>query len=69
MNKSYQDMVTGSSNIPDISMEVEEDLSEDYHKQEGGEMKIVESKVGEYECPTFVLSELEEKRIPRPWRR
>lgn len=61
--KLYWDMVIGLSNNSDISMEEEDELLIRDH-QEGGEgLKIVEDKFGEYEWPTFVLSELEEKRI------
>jgi hypothetical protein len=32
-------------------------------------MKVEERVLGEYECPEFVFSKLEEKRLYRPWRR
>jgi hypothetical protein len=32
-------------------------------------MKVGENKIGNYDCPNFVFSKLEEKRIYRPWRR
>lgn len=32
-------------------------------------MTVEENKVGDYECPIFVLSKAEEKRIHRPWTR
>lgn len=66
MNKSYRDILIGSSIIPYINMEVEEELFEGNHQEEGGGMKILEYKVGEYDCPTFVLFELWEKMIHRP---
>jgi hypothetical protein len=30
---------------------------------------VEEQKIGNYDCPAFVLSKTEEKRIYRPWRR
>jgi hypothetical protein len=32
-------------------------------------IKVEEQKLGNYECPIFVLSKAEEKRIHRPWKR
>ncbi|KAK2442272.1 zinc ion binding / nucleic acid binding protein [Trifolium repens] len=31
-------------------------------------LSVVEKMVGQYECPQFILSEKEEKRIQKPWR-
>ncbi|XP_058727166.1 uncharacterized protein LOC131598601 [Vicia villosa] len=67
---SYKGMVTGDL---DETMQDDEDIEErgeDGHSQfdlEG--MKVEECMEGEYECPRFVLSAWEEKRIHRPWRR
>lgn len=32
-------------------------------------MKVEECKVGDYDCPKFVFSIMEEKRTQQPWRR
>ncbi|XP_058776009.1 uncharacterized protein LOC131650313 [Vicia villosa] len=34
-----------------------------------GEINVEEGMVGGYECPNFIFSEEEKKRIQRPWRR
>ncbi|KAI5422964.1 hypothetical protein KIW84_046111 [Lathyrus oleraceus] len=34
-------------------------------KREG--IRIVENKLGDYDCPEFVLSALEERSIAKPW--
>ncbi|XP_058768963.1 uncharacterized protein LOC131642759 [Vicia villosa] len=66
---SYKEIVTG------CSAEEMEDGSSD---EEGEEralnamtdgIRIVEESIGGYECPVFILSEAEEKRIQRPWKR
>ncbi|XP_058760339.1 uncharacterized protein LOC131633626 [Vicia villosa] len=36
---------------------------------ESGEIRVEEELIGGYECPNFIFSEKEEKRIQRPWKR
>ncbi|XP_058775708.1 uncharacterized protein LOC131649978 [Vicia villosa] len=36
---------------------------------EWGEIRVEEELIGGYECPNFIFSEKEEKRIQRPWKR
>lgn len=41
----------------------------DLEYEEFGGLRIEERKFGKYECPEFILSEMEEKKIAKPWRR
>jgi hypothetical protein len=47
-----------------------EDEGEEGEEEDGveGGMKIEEHAIGEYECPEFIFSKLEEKRLYRPWK-
>jgi hypothetical protein len=66
---SYKEMVTGVSEErreADLAQE-EEDMEGDEVEGEG--MKVEEKIIDGYECPEFVFSKTEEKRIFRPWRR
>lgn len=45
----------------------DEELSGD-EKDDFEGLEVVEGKKGKYECPSFVLSEKEERRICKPWR-
>lgn len=68
-DRSYRDKVVGRQ--ADTTMEdgkIDEDWDTDEETEEE-RMKVVKSRVGEYECPEFIFSKLEEKRIYRPWRR
>jgi hypothetical protein len=69
--RSYKAMVLGETDDGannDGSEEEEED--EDVEAEEEGEgIQVEERKVGDYDCPAFVLSKMEEKRIYRPWKR
>jgi hypothetical protein len=65
---SYKQSLTGldegmQHDTGHASMEADE---EDYDEYAG--LSVVEKMVGQYECPQFILSEKEEKRIQKPWR-
>ncbi|KAK2359196.1 zinc ion binding / nucleic acid binding protein [Trifolium repens] len=67
--QSYKQSLLGeeeelNQNNHSAYMEAEENEEDD--EFEG--LKVVEKKVGEYDCPEFILSEREESRIQRPWR-
>jgi hypothetical protein len=67
--RSYRDTVLGRSG--GVDTEEDETDADEEETMENGEkdVKIEECKVGGYDCPAFVLSKNEEKRIHRPWRR
>lgn len=70
--KSYRDMVLGAENEDVLEEDiVKEDEEGEGEKEEGGDCGVIvkECLIGGYECPTFVLSKYEEKRIQRPRRR
>ncbi|GAU46872.1 hypothetical protein TSUD_402900 [Trifolium subterraneum] len=46
--------------------EKEEDGEANYDEEE---MKVEKGRVGEYECPKFIFTSKEEKRLYKPWRR
>jgi hypothetical protein len=60
--RSYKEMVIGQDDKEDKSDSDKEDFAEE-------EMEVKEGLSGEYECPEFVFSKSEEKRIYKPWRR
>jgi hypothetical protein len=60
--RSYKEMVIGHDDKEDKSDSDKEDFAEE-------EMEVKEGLSGEYECPEFVFSKSEEKRIYKPWRR
>ncbi|CAI8594615.1 unnamed protein product [Vicia faba] len=51
--------------------EEREENQDDSESIEGefGEIRVEEELIGGYECPNFIFSEEEEKRIQKPWRR
>lgn len=51
----------------DCMESADEELSGD-EKDDFEGLEVVEGKKGKYECPSFVLSEKEERRICKPWR-
>jgi hypothetical protein len=58
-NDDYEDMEGSESDKEDdISLEIDIDG-----------IRVEEQMIGNYECPIFVLSKTEEKRIHRPWKR
>ncbi|PNX86740.1 zinc ion binding nucleic acid binding protein [Trifolium pratense] len=63
---SYRDKVMGERRSLAEGGEEEE---EDGEEEDGERMKVEEHVIGEYECPDFIFSKLEEKRLYRPWRR
>jgi hypothetical protein len=62
---SYRDKVMGEQYEPMGESGDEEEEVEEAEER----MKVEERVIGEYECPEFVFSKLEEKRLYRPWRR
>lgn len=54
-------MVADQLNNHDTSMVAEGEMLEVDSQVEVEELKIVEDKVGEYDCHTFVISELKRK--------
>lgn len=66
---SFKDIITCSS-LGDMEEEDLEEQEDDEIMGDGMEaIRVEEDKIGGYECPTFVFSEVEEKRIQKPWRR
>lgn len=63
---SYKNMVTREfSRILDSNEEEEIDMqviAENTH-----DIRVEENSIGGYECPKFILSELEERQITKPW--
>ncbi|WJX35274.1 hypothetical protein P8452_23289 [Trifolium repens] len=71
---SYRDMVLGRKNQVMIEGRNDDEEEEDEEEGEEGEaegegMKVEERVLGGYECPEFIFSKQEEKRLYRPWRR
>ncbi|GAU51239.1 hypothetical protein TSUD_129860 [Trifolium subterraneum] len=66
---SYKDKVVGvrSGTVNEDGKVDEDGDSEEEIEEE--RMRVVKGQVGDYECPEFIFSKLEEKRIYRPWRR
>jgi hypothetical protein len=60
--RSYCDMVT--ERIGSIGSDGEE-AADDTEEDKGADMKVEEKMDGDYACPEFVFSKLEEKRIYR----
>ncbi|XP_058765952.1 uncharacterized protein LOC131639472 [Vicia villosa] len=66
---TYKDMVTGgNSETEKAEYDTEADMLDQIIEDIDG-MTVEENLMGGYECPNFVLSDREEKRIHRPWRR
>ncbi|MCI36986.1 hypothetical protein A2U01_0058210, partial [Trifolium medium] len=65
---SYCDRVLGRQHRR-MAEGVEEEKEEEEMEEEGGGIKVEERSIGNYECPEFIFSKLEEKRLYRPWRR
>ncbi|MCI18995.1 hypothetical protein A2U01_0040150 [Trifolium medium] len=67
--RSYCDTVLGRKGGVgrEEGSDVEEIEGEEVEDGEG--MKVEERKIGDYACPEFVFSKIEEKQIYRPWRR
>jgi hypothetical protein len=63
---SYKDMVMETKKSDDL-YEADEVDEEEELDTEG--MKVVEGKIGDYDCPDFIFSTKEEKRIQKPWRK
>jgi hypothetical protein len=69
VGKSYRDKVLGRDGITADESESETEEMERDGDEAGEGMKVEERTVGDFECPEFVFSKQEEKRIYRPWRR
>jgi hypothetical protein len=67
--KSYKQTVTGEDEEDERLKDAEEDEGSDDEETEEVGIRVEENKIGDYDCPEFVLSKLEEKRIHRPWKR
>ncbi|GAU31323.1 hypothetical protein TSUD_315330 [Trifolium subterraneum] len=66
--KSYKAMVVGLDDEKEVAADVDKDVIDEEIVDEA-EMRVNEGLFGEYECPEFVFSKAEEKRIFMPWRR
>jgi hypothetical protein len=67
--ESYKEKVMGRKDTDEMEEE-QEDADVELEKGVNEErMKMVKGRIGDYECPEFILSKFEEKRIYRPWRR
>jgi hypothetical protein len=64
---SYKDMVLGRK--VDVEQDKIDENSDSEEEIAEERMKVVKGQSGDYECPEFILSKLEEKRIYQPWRR
>ncbi|PNX92703.1 hypothetical protein L195_g015844 [Trifolium pratense] len=67
--RSYCDMVLGRKGGYGSGEEEDDNEIGEKEGEDGGNMKVEERMDGNYACPEFVFSKLEEKRIYRPWRR
>jgi hypothetical protein len=71
--KSYRGAVVGVDGIVDgeeslVGSDSDSD-NEDVAEIDIDGIRLVDQKIGNYDCPIFVLSKAEEKRIHRPWKR
>jgi hypothetical protein len=68
--RSYKAIVTGVTGEggKETNMEDGEESDKEGTEEETA-IRVEETKLGGYECPEFVFSKEEEKRIHRPWRR
>jgi hypothetical protein len=67
--QSYkQSLLGGEEDLNRKSYHDEMDAEDADEDDEFSGLKVVEKKVGPYDCPEFILSEKEETRIQRPWR-
>jgi hypothetical protein len=70
---SYRDTVLGTrQQAPTGGKEDEEEEEEgeaEVDEEESERMKVEERTIDDYECPEFIFSKQEEKRLYRPWRR
>jgi hypothetical protein len=66
-NCSYKEKMLGMKGGTRSEGGEEDEIAEE--EEEGDSMKVEECRVGDYECPKFIFSKLEEKRLYRPWRR
>jgi hypothetical protein len=67
--QSYKhSLLGGDENLNQHAQHVEMDAEDDAEEDEFTGLKVVERKVGQYDCPEFILSEKEETRIQKPWR-
>lgn len=57
--------VTGSEDARDSNMEGSQSDAESEYLYG---LEVIEGKLGIYDCPTFILSEKEERRIQKPWK-
>jgi hypothetical protein len=66
---SYRDKVIGRDGRVEEDEEGEDEERADEEEEDGVSMQVEECRVGDYECPKFIFSTKEEKRLYRPWRR
>lgn len=67
---SYRDMVAWRSvNEEEGMIEANVAFLNQISQGEEGELIVEKESIRGYECPTFILPEIEEKRIHRPWKK
>jgi hypothetical protein len=67
--QSYkQSLLGGEEDLNQDNQNIAMDAEEEVDDDEFTGLKVVEKKVGPYDCPEFILSEKEETRIQKPWR-
>ncbi|MCH83894.1 hypothetical protein A2U01_0004722 [Trifolium medium] len=67
--RSYRDTVTGKEMECEKETEVDGEGGSEEEEEKVAGIRVEEKEIGGYECPEFVFSKTEEKRIHRPWRR
>jgi hypothetical protein len=70
--KSYKGVVVGMEGKMDDEVIMEgsdTDDDDDLEEIDVEGIRVEDQKVGNYDCPIFVLSKAEEKRIHKPWKR
>ncbi|XP_058733249.1 uncharacterized protein At4g02000-like [Vicia villosa] len=62
--------VEGEENMGEKEGSFDWEGEDDEIEEDGVEaIRVVEQKIGGYDCPLFILSKAEEKRIQKPWKR
>ncbi|MCH84409.1 hypothetical protein A2U01_0005241, partial [Trifolium medium] len=62
-------MVVGQNEDNEDNIETEKEDTGSDGEEDGDDMKVEKHRIGDYDCPEFVFSKTDEKRIDRPWRR
>ncbi|XP_058727196.1 uncharacterized protein LOC131598631 [Vicia villosa] len=66
---SFRDIMIGQKNVESEVDMVEESEDEEALEVGSGGIMVEEKTIRGYECPSFIFSEAEEKRIQKRWRR